>query len=80
MFRIRATARADLLDKHYEGVWLIEAFTFDDNREFSHCTMSASYDDGVSLIFYLDNEFYWGYPACRQKLAAQVGRYIWMSR
>ncbi|WP_374653271.1 hypothetical protein [Dongia sp.] len=53
------TARADLLDKHYEGVWLIEAFTFDDNTAFSHCTMSASYDDGVSLIFYLDNEFYW---------------------
>jgi hypothetical protein len=55
-----ARARADLLDKHYEGVWLIEAFTFDDNTAFSHCTMSASYDDGVSLIFYLDNEFYWG--------------------
>ena len=53
-------ARADLLDKHFEGVWLIEAFTFDDNTAFSHCTMSASYDDGVSLIFYLDNEFYWG--------------------
>lgn len=55
-----ATARADLLDKHYEGVWLIEAFAFDDDTAFSHCTMSASYDDGVSLIFYLDNEFYWG--------------------
>lgn len=54
-----ATAHADLLDKHYEGVWLIEAFTFDDDTAFSHCTMSASYDDGVSLIFYLDNQFYW---------------------
>lgn len=56
----RAPARADLLDKHYEGVWLVEAFTFDNNTAFSHCTMSASYDDGASLIFYLDNEFYWG--------------------
>ncbi|WP_368413170.1 hypothetical protein [Dongia sp.] len=56
----RAPASADLLDKHYEGVWLVEAFTFDNNTAFSHCTMSASYDDGASLIFYLDNEFYWG--------------------
>ncbi|MBI2253090.1 MAG: hypothetical protein HYU58_00570 [Proteobacteria bacterium] len=57
---ISGAAHAERLDKHYEGVWLIEAFTFDDDSAFSHCTMSASYDDGVSLIFYLDNEFYWG--------------------
>ena len=54
------TARADLIDEHYEGVWLIEAFSFDEDTAFSHCTMSADYDDGISLIFYLDNEFYWG--------------------
>jgi len=51
--------QAKKLEKEYIGVWLIEAYTDRDGATFDHCTMSATYDDGVSLIFFLDQSFYW---------------------
>ncbi len=53
-------AKAEPLAKEYVGVWLIQAYSYDGSTKFSHCTMRAEYDDGISLIFYLDDEYYWG--------------------
>ncbi len=68
-----AVAKAKRLEKEYVGVWLIEAYTNHDETAFNHCAMSGTYDDGVSLVFFLDRDFYWAIGLTHEKWKLRIG-------
>jgi hypothetical protein len=54
-----ASAQADTIEKYTVAGWTAGAYSFEGTREFSHCAMSASYNSGISLFFFVDRAFTW---------------------
>ncbi|MEN6541101.1 hypothetical protein [Parvibaculum sp.] len=52
-------ARANSIESWQDAGWYMGAYTDDKTGQFSHCAMSANYENGVTLLFAVDRQFGW---------------------
>lgn len=64
------------------GGWSIGAFTSDQTREFSHCTMSSGYRSGIDMYFAVSSNYTWRvgwmHPSWRLQEGQEIPIVYWI--